>query len=247
MPMEIEGIRMRRGWTSTSAISTHKAPFAGLGVLPTSPVKTMQGLKVSVLTESNRSVPVGEFNLLFTPVLKELGLELVGKPKLAVDDQPIWVWRKLYQDPSDPAIKPGEYVYEAVLASGPFKGHVGPVMAPSDCTQKFDAQGREISWKCEVGTPTVKDTAALPRYVSEWSVMLRPVTAEDMSSKKSEVSKALREPRGTLQKALQGSVGTQVKLAQVESPKAKGTAGGATAAIIGIALAALAWTQRGSR
>ena len=245
MPIEIAGISNRKGWTSTSAIATHKAPFAGLGTVAPSPIKKMDGLQISVLAESNRYIPGAEFSVLFLPALKGLDLEIVGEPKLVVDDSPIWVWRKVPQEP-DPGsgIRPGDYAYEAVISSGPFKGHAGIAMAPSDCTQKFDSKGNEISWKCKMGTPTVKDTAELPRYVSRWSVMLRPVTGEDLKTKRSQVSKALREPRQALQQAVGGIIGTQVKEAKVPTPKAKAGGVGASAAIIGIALAMLTWTQR---
>ena len=134
-------------------------------------------------------------------------------------------------------------MYEAVLSSGPFKGHVGEVMSPRECTQRFDSKGNEIYWKCKTGTPTAKDTAELPKYVSEWSVMLRPATAVSLKTKGSEVRKAMRDPRSALQKAIGGTVGTQVKEVKVPAPNAKPGIGG-TAAIIGIALAMLTWTQR---
>jgi len=245
MPIEIAGISNRKGWTSTSAIATHKAPFAGLGTVAPSAIKKMDGLQISVLAESNRYIPGAEFSVLFLPALKGLDLEIVGEPKLVVDDSPIWVWRKVPQVPEPgTGIRPGDYAYEAVISSGPFKGHISTITVDlGNCAQVRDSKGQKPR-DCKRGVPTVKDTAELPRFVSRWSVNLRQATGEDLKTKRSQVSKALREPRQALQQAVGGIIGTQVKEIKVPAPNAKGGVVGASAAIIGIALAMLTWTQR---
>ena len=237
MPIEIEGPLgqlLPRYITDLGAIKT------------ISPQKMVKGVRVAVRTESNHMISAEEFGLAVLPVLQEHGLMVVGEPKLVVDDSPIWVWVKLPQDPSIPGIKPGDFAWMAVLNSGPLKGHEGMVMAPSDCTQKYNPKtGQELGWKCKVGKPTVKDTAELPKYVEDWSVTTRPVDLELPESKVGTLRQAMRSVRQKLQ-GLAVTVGTSVKGVDVEAPKPapRLAAATGTAAIIGVALAMLTWGRR---
>jgi hypothetical protein len=220
---------------------------AGLGAVAPGPQKKVQGVRVAVRVESNHRISAEEFGLAVMPVLQEYGLEIVGEPKLVIDDSPIWVWRKVPQDPSIPGVKPGDFAWMAVLGAGPLKGHEGKVMALSDCTQKYDPKtGQELDWKCTVGTPTVEHTAELPKYVEDWSVSTRPVDLELPESKVGQLRAAMRGVRQKLQALAGGMVGTSVKPADVPAPKPapKLAAATGTAAIIGIALAMLTWGKR---
>lgn len=251
MPIEIEGIRGRRGWTSTSAIATHKAPFAGLGVIRPSPTKKTDGLKVSIRVESNRRIPMSEFNILFLPALEAQGLEVVGRPKLIVEDSPIWVWRKyMYGDRedivyADPQARK-EPTYIATLAAGPLKGYESDWRAPVTCLYKGEWEKPEML-KCRIGAPTAKDTAELARVVEEWSVYLRRKNpAENLDTKLREANKALSEPLEKLEVFTRQYPVSAVVKAEVAAPKAKAGIGG-TAAIIGLALAMLTWGLRKDR
>ena len=220
MPMEIEGqVRWPR-------------PM-GLGVVQTTPPqKKVKGVRVAVRAESDHRISSEEFALAVVPVLREQGLELVGEPKLVVDDSPIWVWRKMLGD------KPEDTFFMAVVAAGPLKGHEGTAMAPLERTQNYVPEtGEENSWKCKVGTPTVKDTAELPKFVEDWSVMARPVDLELTESKVRQLRVAMRPVRQQLRALAGGSVGSKIVAADVPAPKAKAaTVVGTSAAIIGIAL-----------
>lgn len=233
MVMEIEGTR----WTTTSAIAPHNAPFAGLGVVARSPDKKSKGFRVGIRIEGNRLITEAEFNLLLVPVLKNLQLDLAANPRLVIEDSPVWVWRVI-RDERGPA------GYEAVLATGALKGHSGQIMAPSDCTEVYDKNtGQSLAWKCKMGTPTQKDTAELPRFVEDWSVLVRPANLEAAGSKIGTIRQALREPSRQLQ-AVARTVYTSVKAVDVPAPKMKGGAAVVTsAAIIGIALAMFTWFQ----
>jgi hypothetical protein len=217
----------------------------GLGAVPPNPQKVTEGVRVALRVESNHRVSAEELGLAVIPVLNKLGLQIAGEPKLIVDDSPIWVWKKMLPD------KPEETYFQATVAVGPLKGHEGTAMAPTNCTQKYDPQtGEEISWKCKLGTPTVKNTAELPRFVSDWSVMARPADLELPESKVKQLKLALRDVRAQL-RGLVGAgcmVGSSVKVVEVPAPKppapkvVKAAVG--SAAIIGIALAMLTWGKK---
>ena len=125
------------------------------------------------------------------------------------------------------------------------------MLAPSDCSQKYNPDtGEEISWKCKLGTPTVKDTALLPKLVENWSVQVRPADLELSESKVKQLKLALRDVRTQL-RGLVGDgclVGSQVVAMEVPAPKppapkvVKAAVG--SAALIGIALAMLTWGRK---
>lgn len=248
MPIEIEGLK--RGWTSTSAIAVHKSPFAGLGVIkPSPPAKMTDGLRVSVHVESNRRIPLAEFNILLLPVLEALNLEVIGKPELVVEDSPIWVWRKyaageredlIRADPNDRSP-----TFIATLAAGPLKGHESEWLVPTSCLYRGKWTEQDIL-RCKVGVPTAEDTAELAKIVERWSVRLRRrMPTENLKSKERQVDRALTEPLEKLATFTKSPPVSSVVQAQVPVPKAKARGGAvATAAIIGIALSLLTWSQR---
>lgn len=243
MPLEIE-TRMMRPRPRARCRS------CGLGAVEPNPTqKTTKGVRVAVRLESNHRVSLEELGLAMIPVLNAQGLQIAGEPRLIVDDSPIWVWQKLMQDPSVPGIKEGDFAWMAVVASGPLKGHEGMVMAPSECTQKYDPKtGQELDWKCVIGTPTVKDTAELPKFVEDWSVLARPADLELPESKVAQLKAALRPVRQQLQTLAGGMVGTQVVVTDVPAPQPPATkavkAAVGSAAFIGIALAMLTWGRK---
>jgi len=201
------------------------------------------GVRVALRIESNHRVSAEEIGMAVIPVLNAQGLQIASDPKLIVDDSPIWVWQKRLPD------KPAETYFQSVVASGPLKGHEGTAMAPSDCTQKYDPNtGEEISWKCKLGTPTVKDTAALPKFVMDWSVLARPADLELPESKVVGLKQAMRPVRQQLQGLVGDNclVGTQVTAVEVPAPQPKATAKAVlgSAAFIGIALAMLTWGRK---
>jgi len=246
MPMEIEGWDHAR-WTSTAAFPTRNAPFAGLGavVLPGAEKKlaqnTTQGLKLIIrrCVESKfmamgaggvgggamyRAPTAEEVALSVVPKLQELGFEVVGEPKYMLDDNPVWMYRKV----GKPLCK-----YELYLGSGPFTG-----LTTGTCQDK----------------PTVENKIKFaPMSIYQWSADIRPVERELTEEKQREVLRVMRESHEVLGK-ISGlcimafkRTGKPFLVDPVpvpDPPTPNKSFFGTTALIIGLALAGMTFIKR---
>jgi len=222
-------------------------PEAALGVLP--PPRTegpkVPGLKLVVIVESDTKIPVENFNALFLSNLESAGFKVVGKPKVVVEDSPIWVWRRYeWGERPDvtnyhPEAQKGP-TWIATVATGPFKGYEGEYAAPTTCVYVKDKLK-----SCKTSAPTAQDTADLPKVVEAWEVVLRPVEKGDIESKKAVAGKAILQPLDQLEKGLRAYPKVGMAVVDVEAPPGRGGAGlGMLALAVGIGLALMTWQRK---
>ncbi len=230
MPREIEPASLDGTyWTTTQMAPTRNAPFAGLGywnpafaavavpkVEKPLPPGSVKGVKVRLRSTGHVKISKGEFGTILNPIFKSHQFEILSA-KLVIDDHPIWRWEKSGPEQWDP-----------VIASGPFTGHeiVGPIMG--------SAAGEAIR------APTLQDTARLPRFVEEYTTILRPTNLELPESKRRQLNAAMRPALRPLRAATDSSIFTATSVVAVPDPRKPEVSaaplllGGAV--IIGIAL-----------
>ncbi len=109
--------------------------------------------------------------LSVVPKLQDLGFEMVGQPKFVLDDNPVWMYRKV----GKPLC-----AYQLYIGSGPFAGLTLP--------------------SCEK-TPSLENKLKFaPRGIYQWSVAIRPIDRELTEEKTREVLRVMRESHETLKK-----------------------------------------------
>lgn len=230
MPMEIEhhtrrGLPRQSGgglagtsWTTTRVAPTMNAPFAGVdlsAVQAKLPEGKTLGVKVGMVGQApGRAPTLNELNALFLPVIRSHQFEVVGTPKYVLDDNPVWTWK--YDAPNN--------VWEAVIASGPFAGQTGSVLALNQNER-----------------PTLKDTLDNPKGLFSYSVVLRPTNLEMPEGKAGILMKAIRDARRPYSN-LGISFSSKYSIVPVAAPKNPEKKGAlATAALIGIGISLLSW------
>jgi hypothetical protein len=153
-----------------------------------------------------------ELESVLIPVAREHQFEVLST-KYLIDDNPVWTWKV---DPDD------KNLYEAVIASGPFAGKTGDVLALNDGEK-----------------PSLNDTMQQPRAVFSWVMVLRPRGMETSEVKVGVMRQAVRDAL-TPFRNMGSSFVTSTKTVEVEAQDAKQQKKlGATAAFVGIALTLL--------
>jgi hypothetical protein len=213
MPMLIENENLGYWAPAFAAVAPPPAPVA-----PEIPAGKVAGLRVRERAVGNQRISEAEFGALLNPVFRAQGFEVVGT-KLVVDDNTVWRWVKAIVPPQvgEPDVEGP--VWQAVVASGPFAGYESSNMSTS--------------------APTMRDTAELPRYVEEYTVLLRPTSLERPEGKVGPLNAALRDVLRQLRTAKNAAILTSTSVVPLDAPKPKSSPVAAvlgSAAIIGFAL-----------